>query len=69
MPHLLPRARLQSVVPKERILLAFPPREGGMLRLSIAFSATLTGMGPVRMGAQGRYSGVNTDPGFALSVI
>jgi hypothetical protein len=27
---------------KERIHLSFPPREGGLLTLSIAFSATLT---------------------------
>jgi hypothetical protein len=35
-----------------------PPREGGLLRLSKAFSATLTGrfgMGTVRMGAEGRW--------------
>jgi hypothetical protein len=35
-----------------------PPKGGGLLRLSRAFSATLTGnfgMGAVRMGAEGRW--------------
>jgi hypothetical protein len=35
-----------------------PPKGGGLLRLSRAFSATLTGrfgMGTVRMGAEGRW--------------
>jgi hypothetical protein len=47
---------------KKRIDLSFPPKRGGLLRLSRAFSATLTGrfgMGTVRMGAStyhlGRY--------------
>jgi hypothetical protein len=37
---------------KERIHLLFPPREGGLLRLSRAFSATLAGRFR-RMGAEG----------------
>jgi hypothetical protein len=43
---------------KERIHLSFPPKGGGLLRLSRAFSAILTGrfgMGTVRMGAEGRW--------------
>jgi hypothetical protein len=43
---------------KERIHVSFPPKGGGLLRLSRAFSATLTGrfgMGTVRMGAEGRW--------------
>jgi hypothetical protein len=44
---------------KERIHLFIPLRRGaGLLRLSRAFSATLTGrfgMGTVRMGAEGRW--------------
>jgi hypothetical protein len=43
---------------RERIHLSFPPEGGGLLRLSRAFSATLTGifeMGTVRMGAEGRW--------------
>jgi hypothetical protein len=43
---------------KETVHLSFPPKGGGLLRLSRAFSATLTGrfgMGTVRMGAEGRW--------------
>jgi hypothetical protein len=43
---------------KERIHVSLPPKGGGLLRLSRAFSATLTGrfgMGTVRMGAEGRW--------------
>jgi hypothetical protein len=54
------------VVPgKEKILLSF-------LRLSRAFSATLTGrfgMGTVRMAVEGRYREVDTEPAIALSVM
>jgi hypothetical protein len=42
---------------KERIHFSFPPEGGGLLRLSRAFSATLTGrfgMGTVSTGAEGR---------------
>jgi hypothetical protein len=43
---------------KERIHLSFPPKGGRLLRLSRAFSATLTGnfgMGAVRMGVERRW--------------
>jgi hypothetical protein len=56
---------------KERIHISFSPKGGGLLRLSRAFSATLTerfGMGTVRVGAEGRWE-VGTDPAFASSVI
>jgi hypothetical protein len=43
---------------KKRYIFHSPPKGGGLLRLSRAFSATLTGrfgMGTVRMGAEGRW--------------
>jgi hypothetical protein len=43
---------------KERIHFSFPSEGGGLLRVSRAFSATLTGrfgMGTVRMGVEGRW--------------
>jgi hypothetical protein len=42
----------------KRIHFSFRPSEGGLLRLSRAFSVTLKGrfwMGAVRMGAEGRW--------------
>jgi hypothetical protein len=38
---------------KERIYLSFPPKGGGLLRLSRAFSATLTGR--FGIGTEGRW--------------
>jgi hypothetical protein len=43
---------------RKRYIFHSPPKGGGLLRLSRAFSATLTGrfgMGTVRMGAEGRW--------------
>jgi hypothetical protein len=52
------KIKIEMKSQQERIHLSFPPEGGGLLRLSRAFSATLTGrfgMGTVRMGAEGRW--------------
>jgi hypothetical protein len=50
--------RLLVPLLQERIHLSFPPKGGRLLKLSRAFSATLTGrfgMGMVRVGAEGMW--------------
>jgi hypothetical protein len=53
-----PVNKYPAVMERKRYIFHSPPKGGGLLRLSRAFSATLTGrfgMGTVRMGAEGRW--------------